>query len=485
MNARPSDVTGPALVWLRDDLRLADNPALAAATAGGRPVTVAYVLDDGPERRSLGGACRWWLHRSLTALAADLAARGVPLVIRRGDPAEVVPALAAETGAALVTWNRRYEIGARELDARVKADMVGRGVRVDSHNGHLLAEPWAVRTKAGEWFRVFTPFWKATRLVVDDGRGPLPAPEKIVAAPAIPSLKVDDLRLAPRAPDWSGGLAATWTPGEAGARARLAAFLDGRLVRYAAARDFPDAAATSELSPHLRFGEISIRTVYEASRTHAVATGVAERTLAKFQAELGWREFSYHLLYHFPDLPRRNFQTRFDAFPWREPDPAAIAAWRHGETGYPVVDAGMRQLWTTGTMHNRVRMIVASFLVKHLLVDWRIGEDWFWDTLCDADPANNAAGWQWVAGSGADAAPYFRVFNPVLQGEKFDPDGRYVRRFVPELADLPREVVHRPWQCDAVKPGGRGRRSYPAPIVDHAAARERALGAFSALKAGA
>lgn len=470
-----------ALVWLRDDLRLADNPALAAAAEGGRPVTVAYILDEGGDRRPLGGASRWWLHQSLAALEASLRAIGGRLVIRRGDPAAELPRLVQETGARYVTWNRRYESRSRALDARLKLDLSTAGLQVESFNGHLLAEPMEVRTKTGDWYRVFTPFWKAARERLDELPQPVPAPKRLVNGRDVPSLPLDDLGLRPTAPDWSGGIAATHTPGEDGARERLAAFLDRRLSRYAAQRDFPGAESTSALSPHLRFGEISIRTVWHASRHHAARAGIGDTTTNKFLAELGWREFSYNLLFHVPDLGTRNFQSRFDAFPWREPKPAQIRAWRRGETGYPIVDAGMRELWQTGTMHNRVRMIVASFLVKHLLVDWRAGEAWFWDTLCDADPANNAASWQWVAGSGADAAPYFRVFNPVLQGEKFDPDGSYVKRFVPELADMPPALIHRPWESK-LKPGRDGVRSYPGPIVDHQAARDRALQAFDAIK---
>lgn len=481
MNDRPHSSGGGALVWLRDDLRLADNPALSAAAAGGRPVSVVYVLDEGGGRRPLGGASRWWLHHSLAALSDRLGEFGVPLILRRGDPARVIPALAAEVGADLVTWNRRYDAASRALDAAVKTTLTSAGAEVHSFNGHLLVEPWTVRTKSGDWFRVFTPFWKACRQILEDLDAPLPEPRDLAAGPAPHPLALADLGLLPTAPDWSGGLARTWTPGEAGARARLADFLDERLARYAAERDVPAVAATSELSAHLRFGEISLRTVWHATRHHAAAAGIPDAVVGKFLAELGWREFSYHLLYHFPDLACRNYQSRFDAFPWREPDPAQLRAWKRGETGYPIIDAGMRQLWRTGAMHNRVRMIVASFLIKHLLIDWRVGEAFFWDTLCDADVANNPGGWQWVAGSGADAAPYFRVFNPVLQGEKFDPQGTYVKTYIPELADLPPSLVHRPWDV-AAKPGGGRPRSYPAPIVDHQAARDRALAAFGELK---
>jgi deoxyribodipyrimidine photo-lyase len=294
------------------------------------------------------------------------------------------------------------------------------------------------------------------------------------------------LRLRPTKPDWAGGLRAAWTPGEAGARAALQAFLSDRATTYPADRDRPALPATSRLSPHLRFGEISPRAVWHAAR-HAAATGeVDAAAIDKFLSELGWRDFSWHLLFHNPDLATRNVDTRFDAFHWRD-DPAGLAAWRRGQTGYPIVDAGMRELWTTGYMHNRVRMIAASFLIKHLLIDWRQGESWFQDTLCDADPASNPASWQWVAGSGADAAPYFRIFNPILQGEKFDAAGDYVRRWVPELARTPAAFIHKPWTAPRAmldKAGVRLGVNYPAPIVDHAAARERALAAWRAISSG-
>jgi deoxyribodipyrimidine photo-lyase len=476
---------GAAVVWLRDDLRLADNPALHAAVSSGRPVLVCFILADSPRVRRLGGAARWWLHHSLAALSADLAERGIPLVLRRGEPVEEICSVAAAAAAGAVYWNRRYARDDRAIDDDAAAALRRAGIVVETRNGHLLAEPGEVRTKAGEWFRVFTPFWKAARSVVDDLSAPHPAPRSVMPAVATPGLSLDELELLPTRPDWAGGLRQTWRPGEAGARARLATFLDERLAGYAAGRDVPAAEVTSELSPHIRFGEISVRTIWHAARHHAMANRIPEEVLSKFLAELGWREFSYHLLFHFPDLGERNFQGRFDGFPWRRPDPAVLRAWQRGKTGYPIVDAGMRQLWTTGWMHNRVRMIVASFLVKHLLIDWRVGEDWFWDTLCDADPANNAAGWQWVAGSGADAAPFFRVFNPVLQGAKFDPDGAYVRRWIPELADVSVDRLHTPWleNRDLLKNrGGGGQRTYPEPIVDHQNARDRALAAFERIK---
>jgi deoxyribodipyrimidine photo-lyase len=354
----------------------------------------------------------------------------------------------------------------------VKQAFNRRGVVAEGLKGNLLFEPWEVRTVSDGSFKLFTPFWRACHALPAPG-APLPAPRILPAPPIWPaSAKVPDWRLEPTAPDWAGGLRASWTPGEATAAARLTSFLDGSLARYRQARDLPAVEATSRLSPHLAFGEISPRQIWRA----AAGRGMSAAT-EKFLAELGWREFAYNLLFHHGDLAQRNFRPEFDAFPWIDEDDA-LDAWRRGRTGYPIVDAGLRELWTTGWMHNRVRMIVASFLTKDLLIDWRAGERWFWDTLVDADPANNATGWQWVAGSGADAAPYSRVFNPVLQGEKFDPNGDYVRRWVPELAGLPAETIHRPWAASTPLP----LEIYPARIVDHAAARGRALEAFRALK---
>ncbi|WP_206682756.1 cryptochrome/photolyase family protein [Chthonobacter albigriseus] len=474
----------PAIVWFRDDLRLADNPALSAAAATGRPVIALYILDEGTGRRPLGAASRWWLHESLSALSADLRRQGVPLVLRKGAPEELLPRVVAECGAGAIVWNRRYGRAECQLDAGLKAGLSQAGLDVRSFNGHLLIEPWDLRNKSGDYFKVFTPFWRAASDTLGGLRSPLPVPV-LRGGVHISSDDLDGWRLQPRHPDWATGLDDTWTPGEAGARARLERFLENGLETYAAQRDVPASGAVSMLSPHLRFGEISVVSVHSAVRGYAAAYGISDAPVDKFVAELGWREFSYYLAHHFEALATRNFQSRFDQFPWRESVQADLKAWQQGRTGYPIVDAGMRQLWQTGFIHNRVRMIVASFLIKHLLIDWRIGEAWFWDTLVDADPANNAASWQWVAGSGADAAPYFRVFNPISQGEKFDPDGAYVRRYVPELNGVPDEFVHRPWEMPRSETGNQTPtllRTYPQPIVDHASARERALRAFETLK---
>lgn len=466
----------PAIVWFRQDLRLADNPALSAAVASRRPLVLLYVLDDdSPGKWALGGASRWWLHKSLDALARDIGARGGALILRKGRADVVIPAVVQQTGARAVYWNRCYEPYAVARDAALKQDLCKTGTEVQSFNGSLLFEPWTVKTKGGEPFKVFTPFWRAC---VQQGvsRAPLPAPKHLPSAPTgAVSDQLDSWRLLPKRPNWARSFEPEWKPGEAGAHAALNRFLCERLADYSEARDDLGQEATSRLSPHLHFGEISPLQIW-------TATGDAPGA-AKFLSEIGWREFSYNLLYHWPTLPEENWRKQFDAFPWRN-DEAGLAAWRHGRTGYPVVDAAMRELWVTGAMHNRARMIAASFLIKHLMIDWRFGEHWFWDTLVDADLANNAASWQWVAGSGADAAPYFRIFNPVTQGERYDTEGAYVRRWLPQLKALPNDVIHRPWEADpaqlrtaGVELGG----NYPAPIVDHRAARARALSAFKGL----
>jgi deoxyribodipyrimidine photo-lyase len=467
----------PLIVWLRRDLRLADNPALAAAAATGAPVVPLFVLDEAGEGRPPGGAARWWLDKSLAALADSLSTPGSRLVLRRGPAAEVLRGLIGETGAGAVYWNRLYDPAAVERDRALKAELREAGLEARSFNAALLVEPWDLRTGAGGGFKVFTPFLRALRGSV----GPIepgPAPTSLRAPRRWPaSERLADWRLHPTKPDWSAGFA-DWTPGEAGAQARLDVFLDDGLGAYAEARDAPAAGATSRLSPHLHFGEIGPRQVWRAAADCAVLEPGLGAAAEKFLSELGWREFNHHLLFHNPDLPAANVRAAFDRFPWRGDD-AGFSAWSRGRTGYPIVDAGMRELWTTGFMHNRVRMIVASFLIKHLLVDWRRGEAWFWDTLVDADLANNAANWQWVAGSGADAAPYFRIFNPIAQGERFDPKGAYVRRWVPELAALPDKLIHQPWTAPSPPAG------YPPPIVDHAAARERALAAFGTIRSAA
>jgi deoxyribodipyrimidine photo-lyase len=465
-----------SLLWLRDDLRLADNPALAAAIAARRPLAIVYVLDD-ESTRPIGAAARWWLHHSLSSLAGELARRGQTLILKRGTAARVIPALARAGAVTRVFWNRRYGPAA-SVDAATATVLTGRGVKVETFQASLLFEPGQVASRTGAPFRVYSAFWRAAS-ARGEPRRPLPKPRKLPPpATGIASDPIETLRLLPGAPDWSGGIRATWRPGERGAAARLKA-LPGIIGDYGEERDRPGEAGTSMLSPHLRFGEVSPFQVWHAAGDAAPRPSPGT---AKFQAELGWREFAWQVLAQFPDMATRNIRAEFDEFPWEEPYEDDMWDWRRGRTGYPIVDAGMRQLWETGWMHNRVRMIVASFLTRHLLVDWRLGEEWFWDTLVDADPASNPFNWQWVAGSGADAQPFFRIFNPVTQGQKFDPAGDYVRRYVPELARLPAPIIHRPWEAGPLELAAAGVRlgeTYPLPLVEHGFARERALAAFA------
>jgi deoxyribodipyrimidine photo-lyase len=458
----------PMIVWFRQDLRLSDNPALAQAVSTGRPLICLYVLDDEtPGEWATSGAARWWLHHSLKCLDAALQKKGGSLTLRKGVAAKAIPKLIQETGAEAIAWNRCYEPFAIERDKSLKASLTATGVTVESYNGALLAEPWELKTGSGTPFRVYTPFWKALRARPEPA-APLRAPVRMHFH-AAKSEALESWKLLPTRPNWARDFVGT--PGEKGAHDALYDFLS-RSSGYAQARDIPGIEGTSRLSPHLHFGEISPRQVW-----HAVRAREGSQDDEKFLAEVGWREFNHQLLFHNPHLPDRVYDERFAAMTWRQGEKDFIA-WTKGRTGVPIVDAGMRQLWQTGWMHNRVRMIVASFLIKHLMIDWRKGQRWFWDTLLDADLANNAANWQWVAGSGADAAPFFRIFNPVLQGERFDPQGVYVRRFVPELEGVPDKFIHKPWDAPQ-RPA-----NYPAPIVDLAAGRDRALAAFKALPKG-
>ena len=479
----------PCIVWFRDDLRLSDHPALHAAAKvhaeTGAPVICLYVLDpsDRPNARPLGGAARWWLAQSLRALQASLRSIGSSLVLRHGPAAKVIAALAREAGAHAVHWNDIAQAPYQAQADQVVAELEAIGVASQRFPDGLLVAPLHIRNKEGRGLRVFTPFWKRVQALGDPPK-PLPAPKRLGSAPDILSDRLEDWGLEPRHPDWASGLREHWTPGETSAQASLSAFLNNHAAGYANNRDRPDRTGTSGLSQHLRFGEISPRQVWHAARFAAAERHALTGDIDKFLSELGWREFCRHLLFDVPDLARRNLQPSFDAFAWKQDD-AALTAWQRGRTGYPIVDAGMRELWHTGVMHNRVRMVVASFLVKHLLIDWRAGEKWFWDTLVDADAGSNPANWQWVAGCGADAAPYFRVFNPILQGEKFDPDGAYVRRWVPELGALPDGLIHQPWSASPLELASAGvelGETYPRPIVDHSDGRARALAAYAKVR---
>ncbi|MEM1378357.1 MAG: deoxyribodipyrimidine photo-lyase [Pseudomonadota bacterium] len=469
-------------MWFRDDLRVQDNAALMAAASSGQPVVPVFILETNDAHVQYGGAQKWWLHHSLSALGEKLESLDAQLTLKKGDTREVLDSLIAETGAGAVVWNRRYSRYGIETDTQIKANLKDAGVVAQSFDGRLMHEPTQLKSGTGGSYKVYTPFWKMFNQTVQP-RAPLPAPEKLIASDNPPSsFSLAGLDLLPTKPDWAGGLRKAWTPGEEGASARLEAFLESGLARYDSNRDLPGIEGTSGLSPHLAFGEISPFQVW--ARVDQVADDLPVDDVTTFRKELVWREFAYHLLVNFTELKTDNYNAQFNQFPWAD-SAEHLKAWQRGMTGYPIVDAGMRQLYATGWMHNRVRMIVGSFLVKHLLLDWRHGEQWFWDTLVDADPASNTASWQWVAGSGADAAPYFRIFNPITQGEKFDPQGEYVKRWVPEISKIPPKLIHKPWEAPknildyaGVTLGD----TYPKPIVDHKQARERALDAYQQMR---
>ena len=472
------------LVLFRADLRVRDNAALSKAISNGGAVTALFVLDDEADRAH-GGASRWWLHHSLTSLTADLSALGIALVLRRGNTFNAIKDVQSKISATQVYWNRSYDKYGVTLGRSLKDWAASADTNAQSFDGALLHEPFTTKTKAGTPFKVFTPFWRS-HLAQAEEPPLLDKPEP--ASATISVLQSDNLvdwNLLPQKPNWSSGFDDEWQPGEEGADAALDNFFNDGLMRYQEGRDVPSIKATSKLSPHLRFGEITPARIWHKTKAVAQENGLTNAD--KFLAEIGWREFSHHLLFHNPDLQTNNFNMKFNDFPWYDGSDKdhLLKAWQMGQTGYPIVDAGMRQLWQTGWMHNRVRMIVGSFLVKHLLLDWREGEAWFWDTLVDACPASNTASWQWIAGCGADAAPYFRIFNPILQGEKFDKQGVYVRQFVPELSKLPAKLIHKPWAAHGDELSVCGvtlGKTYPKPIVDHAFARERALQAFQHTK---
>jgi deoxyribodipyrimidine photo-lyase len=482
--ASDTDGSRSVLLWFRHDLRLADHAALHAAVASGAKVLPVFVLDDtAAEGWAPGGASRWWLHHSLAALDNALASRGAPLVLRRGSALEEIPRLAKSVGAAAVHVGAAVEPWARRTDRALADALREEGVALHRHRTTMLFNPDQLRTQAGGVYGVYTPFSRAG-FAAGGPKPPISAPAKIPGAAAPKSDKLKAWGLLPEKPDWAGGLRDTWTPGEAGGHARLRDFLKSGLAGYDAHRNLPGIDGTSMLSPHLHFGELSGPTVWHAAVTAAQDRG---KGLETFLRELLWREFSIYLLWHHPDLPDAPLRAEFARMPWRD-DKHGLRAWQRGLTGVPIVDAGMRQLWQTGWMHNRVRMVVASFLVKHLLIPWQDGEAWFWDTLVDADLAANSASWQWVSGSGADAAPYFRVFNPVLQGRKFDADGAYVRRYVPELAKLDAAHIHAPWEAPEAALTAAGvvlGTTYPRPIIDLAEGRDRALAAYATITGAA
>ena len=467
-----------ALVWFRQDLRLTDNPAFFEACTKHETVIPIYILDE--QNSVLGEAQAWWLHHSLQALNNALVAQhGIKLVLRKGNPLEIILDLVNSAGIDGIYWNRCYEPKSIERDKKIKATVQEHGIDVSSFNGSLLNEPWTISNKTGDFFKVFTPYWKACRQALTSQPEQIISPNHNISYVDVRSDEIDAWRLLPRL-DWASQFPDFWTPGEEGAQLRLQEFITHHLNGYKINRDIPEKQATSHLSPHLHFGEISPWTILRAVEYAKLNPHCDLAGAEHFLSELGWREFSYYLLYHVPSLPYDNFKREFDAFPWHN-DESLLKCWQKGMTGYPIVDAGMRELWATGYMHNRVRMIVASFLTKGLFIDWRLGADWFLDTLVDADLANNSASWQWVAGCGADAAPYFRIFNPVLQSQKFDPNGVYLRRWIPELHALNNDIIHAPWESSNAA-AIYSRINYPKPIINHSESRAKALDYYSQLK---
>ncbi|HEX6833734.1 MAG TPA: deoxyribodipyrimidine photo-lyase [Rudaea sp.] len=466
-----------AIVWFRRDLRLEDNPALRAALDSHARVVCLYIHAPEEEKPwAPGAASQWWLHHSLAALDAELRARGASLQIRRGPSLAALQAVLHETKAQAVYWNRLYEPSLIERDRRIKETLRGDGIDAHSFNANLLFEPWEIQTDSGSPYKVFTPFWNKARARLT-ASPPLPAPRTIDSVEAGRGIALADLKLLPTI-GWDAEFPRHWQPGERSAHRLLDDFLEGPVRNYKRGRDRPDPDNTSHLSPHLHFGEIGPRQIVwaiEEARRHRC--GETDESGA-YLRELGWRDFSHHLLFHFPKTPEHNLNPQFDQFPWARRNARVLVRWQQGRTGFPIVDAGMRQLWRSGWMHNRVRMIVASFLTKNLRQHWLHGARWFWDTLVDADLANNTQGWQWTAGSGADAAPYFRIFNPVSQAERFDPNGDYVRRWVPELAALPAPLIHQPWR----DPDLLARTGYPAPMVELRTSREGALAAYAQMR---
>lgn len=475
--------SSPVLVWFRQDLRLTDNPAVQAAVLTGHPVIFLYIWS--PEEEGAwppGSASRWWLHHSLNSLDESLRALGSCLVVRRGSTIKALTQLVRETGAQQVLWNARYEPARLSIDRSCIEVLTALDVDVQVFNGSLLFDPAQTYNKERKPYLVFTPYWNRCRERLGQMRPALAAPLKLVSPFSCPSpISVAHLELLPHIA-WDAGLHATWQPGEQGAQARLKDFVAKKLGAYPTGRNLPANAEVSMISPHLHFGEISPLQVCYAIRDRPEADD--QEAAAVYIREIAWREFAHYLLFHFPHTTERSLRSEFDRFEWHQ-SARLLDAWQKGRTGYPIVDAGMRELWHTGWMHNRVRMIVASFLVKDLLQPWQDGARWFWDTLVDADLSNNTLGWQWTAGCGADAAPFFRIFNPVLQGEKFDQKGEYVRRWLPELKDLPPKWIQRPWEAPGAVLAQAGvtlGSNYPFPIVDHRQARQRALAAYSDIR---
>jgi len=466
------------LLWFRQDLRLADHPALFYAAQAGQVLPI-YILDT-VHTRPLGGASQWWLHHSLKSLAADICKTGAKLHFFVGDPQKIIPQLCKEHALSHVYWSRCYEPEATQRDKALKKTLKDQGFIAESFNASLLHEPWEIKPKTSDFYKVFTPYWGACLKALEENPplSPPPQPTEIQGLD-VPCIPLEALGLQPKSPNWAKSFKPHWNIGEKAAFEKLREFCDHRIDAYHDNRNLPAVLGTSRLSPHLHFGELSPRQIYH----HLHSQMQQNKGVDTFMSEIGWREFGYHLLYHIADFAHKPWKQNFNHFQW-DTNPTALKQWQQGQTGYPIVDAGMRELWQTGFMHNRVRMIAASFLIKDLFIHWKKGEEWFWDTLVDADLANNVAGWQWVAGSGADASPYFRIFNPTSQGEKFDPHGHYIRKYVPELANLPNEYIHAPLQAPTevlLNAGVILGKTYPKPIVNHAAARTEALARYKAI----
>ncbi|MCB1827007.1 MAG: deoxyribodipyrimidine photo-lyase [Coxiellaceae bacterium] len=468
------------IFWFRQDLRLSDNEALVEAARFSDDLIPIYIFDD-MKQRPMGAAQRWWLHYSLCSLSEALKKKGVTLILKRGDPKNILLDLVKKNKIDAVYWNSVYEPEALKSEKAIESSLSDL-CDINIYNGNLLTDPDRIKNKSGTCFKVYTPYWRSLVSQLKPRRLLL-APKAMTQKSKIASDDLKSWQLLPSKPDWSVGFK-DWSPGEVGAKKALKQFLDDGLEDYSEHRDRPDLLGTSRLSPHLHFGELSPWQVWNAAMELKTAQAAFRNGAEVFLKQLVWREFSYYLLFHFPNIDKKNFNSKFDGFKWQQ-NKKQLQAWKKGLTGFPIVDAGMRQLWQTGYMHNRVRMIVASFLTKDLLIHWHEGEAWFWDTLLDADLANNIAGWQWVAGCGADAAPYFRIFNPTLQGEKFDPEGNYVRQWVPELAELPKKYIHDPSSAPAEVLQAAGVKlgeDYPQPIVDHKAARDEALARYKKIR---
>ncbi len=468
------------IVWFRKDLRLDDNPAWKRAVDSGRPVVPVYILDEKAGGDwAFGAASKWWLHHALTDLSRQLEAVGSGLILRKGESGEELKQLVDEIEAGSVYWNRCYEPWRVKEDSRLKSALQDAGVEAWSGNASLLREPWEISNQQGGAYKVYTPFSKAcaqkkpNKQPVESGDGQPAEPESWPESTGLPELK-----LLPEIP-WDSGLEKAWNPTREGALDRLREFLKDAVGEYKDKRNLPGEDGTSRMSPYLHWGQIGPREI--EAQLSEVPDSPGKAT---YYNELVWREFAYHVLYHFPDTPDEPLQPAYSDFPW-EHDASMLKAWQKGQTGYPILDAGMRELWQTGWMHNRVRMIAASFLVKHLLHSWKEGARWFWDTLVDADLASNTLGWQWAGGCGADAAPYFRIFNPIIQGKKFDPEGDYIRTYVPELEKVPNAKLHTPWELSEAEQSEYGcvlGKDYPLPVIEHGEGRDRALKALQAMK---